>query len=175
MENRTVVIRGGRVSLGWFLADDFAAVHAFASDPRVCEFMTWGPNSPAETHRFLTARLMPTADNYQLAAIAEGVVIGSAAVWVTDEQHLSGEIGYSLAADSWGKGYGTEVASLLIEIGRERLGLVRIAATCDVDNHASAAVLEKAGMSREGTHRAFRIVRGQRRDHHVYAVVTDPD
>ncbi|CAM3664372.1 GNAT family N-acetyltransferase [Tsukamurella ocularis] len=166
-----MVANGERVSLGWFLPDDFAAVHAFASDPRVCEFMTWGPNSPSDTHRFLTERLTPSADAFQLAVIVRGHVVGSAAVWQTDSANMVGELGYSLSPEVWGNGYATEAARLLIGIGRDRLGLVRIAATCDVDNLASARVLEKAGMVREGTLRALKVVRGERRDHYLYALI----
>jgi ribosomal-protein-alanine N-acetyltransferase len=169
--NRYIVTSGERVQLGWFLPEDFAAVHAFASDLRVCKFMTWGPNSPADTHRFLTERLTPSADDYQLAVIVRGEVVGSAAVWVTDSANQVGQLGYSLSFEAWGNGYATEAASLLIGIGRDRLGLVRIEATCDVDNAGSAKVLENVGMVREGTLRSFKVVRGERRDHYLYAVV----
>ncbi|MCS3781229.1 GNAT family N-acetyltransferase [Tsukamurella ocularis] len=158
--------------MGWFSPDDFAAVHAFASDLRVCEFMTWGPNSPVDTHRFLMERMTPSANAYHLAVIVRGEVVGSAAVWETDSANMIGEMGYSLAPHVWGNGYATEAARMLIDIGRERLGLVRIAATCDVDNAASARVLEKIGMAREGTLRSLKVVRGERRDHHLYAVIT---
>lgn len=33
--------------------------------------------------------------------------------------------------------------------------------------------LEKAGMEHEGTLRSYRVVRGQRRDHHLFAYVTE--
>ncbi|RDH09681.1 GNAT family N-acetyltransferase [Tsukamurella pulmonis] len=172
---RHIVARGERVALGFFLPDDVDAVHRFASDPRVCEFMTWGPNSRPETYRFLMERLTPSATDYQLAVIVQGEVVGSAAVWITDFENRVGELGYSLAAEAWGNGFATEVAALLIGIGRERLGLSRIAATCDVENLASARVLEKVGMVREGTLRALKVVRGTRRDHHLYALVgADP-
>ncbi|UOG23745.1 GNAT family N-acetyltransferase (plasmid) [Gordonia amicalis] len=159
------------MSLGYFLPGDFGAVHAFASDPRVCEYMTWGPNCPADTHRFLVKRLVPSADDYQLAVIVRGEVVGSAAVWVTDSANSVGELGYSLSSAVWGHGYATEVARLLIGVGRDRLGLVRIEATCDVYNIASARVLEKVGMVREGTLRSFKVVRGERRDHHLYSMI----
>lgn len=168
---RHVVANSERVSLGRFMPDDFGAIHAFASDPRVCEFMTWGPNSHADARRFLVEQLTPSADSYQLAVIVQGEVVGSAAVWVTDSANSVGEVGCSLSPMVWGHGYATEVASLLIGIGRDRLGLVRIAATCDVKNLASARVLEKVGMIREGTLRSLKVVRGERRDHYLYSVI----
>jgi len=170
-ETRNIVANSERVSLGWFMPGDFGAVHAFASDPRVCRFMTWGPNSAVDTHRFLVERLTPSADDYQLAVIVRGEVVGSAAVWVTDSANNVGELGYSLSPAVWGRGYATEAAGLLIGLGRDRLGLVRIAATCDVHNTASARVLEKVGMVREGTLRSFKVVRGERHEHHLYSAI----
>ncbi len=170
-EQRPVVASGERVNLGWFLPADFEAVHAFASDPRVCEYMTWRPNTLADTHRFLLDRMTPATDDYQLAILLRGRVIGSAGVWVTDPQNKVGELGYTLSPDVWGNGYATEVAKLLIEIGHARLELVRIAATCDVENVASARVLEKAGMVREGILRSLKVVRGDRRNHYLYSAV----
>ena len=36
----------------------------------------------------------------------------------------------------------------MVHVGFEQLGLSRIFSTCDVDNDASARVLEKAGLTR---------------------------
>ena len=42
-----------RLLLRNFRADDFEAVHAYATDLGVVRYMTWGPNSEAETRDFL--------------------------------------------------------------------------------------------------------------------------
>ena len=38
-----------RLILRDFNEEDFAAVHAYASDPIVTQYMDWGPNKPDDT------------------------------------------------------------------------------------------------------------------------------
>ncbi len=171
---REVEITGPRVALARFLPTDVAAVHAFASDPVVCEHTTWGPNTPAETREFVAEATSPTSDGYLLAVLQDGEVVGSAAVWTTSEPDRTGELGYTLRRDCWGRGLGTEVATLLLGLGFERLGLARLAATCAPGNVGSIRVLEKAGLRREGLLRGHVLVRGERRDSLLFArLVTD--
>ena len=61
------------------------------------------------------------------------------------------EIGYHLAHDAWGHGFATEVAVGLVRYGFSMLGLGRIIAVTSPDNLASRRVLEKAGLTRQGT------------------------
>lgn len=59
--------------------------------------------------------------------------------------------GYLLARAHWNRGYMTEAlrAVLVYEFGTR--GTPRVSATCEVENGASARVLEKAGMRLEKT------------------------
>lgn len=172
---REVLARSDRVLLGRFTIEDHAAVHTFASDPQVCRYMSWGPNSESDTNEFLAQSIPVTPGRLNLAVIVDQAVIGSASVWTTDNEHKNGELGYVLRVDHWGRGFATETARLLLHLGAEHLDLERIAATCDVENIASARVLEKAGMHREGIHRGHRLVRGERRDHLAFAWLVSPE
>ncbi len=67
--------------------------------------------------------------------------------------HQRGEIAYWLGRPYWWQGYATEAARKLVEFGFEALNLNRIYAYCLVRNEASAKVLGKAGLVREGVHR----------------------
>jgi RimJ/RimL family protein N-acetyltransferase len=158
------VINGPRLTLARFHEGDLDAVHAFASDPVVCQFTTWGPSTIEDTRAFLVEATQPTSDGHQVAVLLDDQVIGSAAVWTTSPQDRSGELGYTIHRDCWGRGYATEVANLLLQLGFERLGLERIAATCAPENAGSARVLEKVGFRREGLLRGHVLVRGTRRD-----------
>ncbi|GAA1949643.1 GNAT family protein [Nocardioides panacihumi] len=161
---REVVITGSRLELARFDESDVEAVHAFAADPVVCRFTGWGPNTLADTRKFVADATRVRSDRYDLAVIRGQELIGSASVWTTSPEHLVGELGYTIRRDCWGHGYASEVAHLLVDLGFEKLGLERLAATCDPANTASVRVLEKAGLQREGLLRGLLLVRGRRRD-----------
>lgn len=151
----TVEIRGIRLTLRDFVAADEAAVHAYASDPVVTRFLVWGPNTAEDTHRFIRDAIAcsqaPERTNFDLAVVhtESRKLIGGAAIRVTDAERHEGEIGYVFSRDVWSRGYATEAAEALLRFGFDHLGLRRITATCDAGNHASAKVLQKAGMHLE--------------------------
>jgi ribosomal-protein-alanine N-acetyltransferase len=161
---REVVIRGSRVALARFRKSDVEAVHAFASDPVVCRFTGWGPNTLDDTRTFVAGAVQRSSDRYDLAVMRGDEVIGSASVWTTSPVHRVGELGYTIRRDCWRHGYATEVARLLVELGFAELDLERLSATCDPANSASVRVLEKAGLQREGLLRGLCLVRGRHRD-----------
>lgn len=161
---REVVIRGARVALARFRESDVESVHTFASDPVVCRFTGWGPNTLDDTRTFVADAVQRNSDRYDLAVLRGDEVIGSASVWTTSPAHRVGELGYTIRRDCWGHGYATEVARLLVELGFNQLGLERLAATCDPDNAASVRVLEKVGLRREGLLRGLYLIRGRHRD-----------
>ena len=61
------------------------------------------------------------------------------------------EIGYWIGVPFWGRGYATEATMEVIRYGFEERGLVRIFAMHYGRNPASGRVLQKAGMTYEGT------------------------
>ncbi len=65
--------------------------------------------------------------------------------------HQRGEIAYWIGKPYWWQGYATEAAKRMVAFGFEQLGLNRIYAYVLTRNTASAKVLTKAGLSREGT------------------------
>lgn len=172
-----LILPGERLTLREFDDSDEEALHAFASDPVVTRFTTWGPNTPADTRAFLDAvrdQARSTARNrFALAAVdsATGRLLGSAELFVESREHLRGELGWVFDPAYWGRGYATEATRLLLRFGFDDLGLHRIAATCHPDNRASARVLEKSGMSFEGRMRGHMRVRDGWRDSLLFAVV----
>lgn len=165
---------GDRLMLRDFEAADEHAVHSYASDPLVTRFMDWGPNSIADTRAFLADALeerhSPARANFNLAVIvtASDTLIGSGSMSVTSARQRHGELGYVFNRDFWSQGYATEAARLLVRFGFEYLGLRRIRATCRPENHASARVLQKAGLRYEGLVR-----NGAGRDSSLFAIVDD--
>jgi lincosamide nucleotidyltransferase A/C/D/E len=60
------------------------------------------------------------------------------------------DLGYVLARSVWGQGFMTEAVQTLTQMALHEVPVARVAAVCDVDNVASARVLEKSGLVREG-------------------------
>jgi RimJ/RimL family protein N-acetyltransferase len=61
------------------------------------------------------------------------------------------QFGYCYARDAWGHGYATEAARAMVPIWLSEPTVWRVQAFCDPQNIASARVLEKAGLTLEGT------------------------
>lgn len=164
-----------RLELRAFADADFAAVHEYAADPEVVRHTDWGPNTPDETRAFLRSAaggvLADPWAGLTLAVVlrAEGRVIGAAALHAGDDRDAS--LGYCLNRRYWGSGVATEAAAALLRLAFGPLGLHRVWATCRPENAASARVLEKVGMRREGHLRQNVLVRGVWRDSLLYAIL----
>ena len=155
--------------------DDVSAVHAYASAAEVVRYLDWGPNAPEDTMRFLAAAraareaIPRTAYHLAIALKATGRLIGGCRIEIRNAANGAGDLGYVLGRPHWGHGYATEATRALVGFGFESLALHRIWATCDVRNAASARVLEKLGMKREGQLRHDARRKGEWRDSY-YAI-----
>lgn len=105
------------------------------------------------------------------AAIAlDGICIGGiSVVYGEAETHLSGEIGYWLGRDFWGRGFATDAVRQMTEDVFQHTDLVRLYAHVFSPNIASRHVLEKCGYRQEGVHRKAIIKNGELMDLYVYA------
>src|ERR1700692_1051880 len=126
---RGMELRTERLVLREFRLDDEVAIHRYGSDEEVTRYLTWGPNSPADTTAYLKKVVREAAreprTSFTLAvATLDDELIGVANLTVTDTQSTS-ELGYVLSRESWGHGYATEVARRLIVFGFNELGLRR--------------------------------------------------
>ena len=84
------------------------------------------------------------------------------------------DFGYVLNRQFWRRGIGTEAASAVLEFLAALPGLHRVWATCDTENVASAALLEKVGLAREGVLRCWAVrpnISAVPRDAFVYGKV----
>lgn len=81
---------------------------------------------------------------------SDGTMAGAAGLSHIDREHEQAELGYWIGVPWWGKGFASEAASRLLAFGFDTLGLNRIYAHHMLRNPASARILEKIGMRREG-------------------------
>jgi [ribosomal protein S5]-alanine N-acetyltransferase len=172
-------IETARLVLRRLESTDATAVYQYASDPDVTRFMDW----PTHTAREQSVAFV----DFATSAWASGreftwaiTLAGSGALAGVVGCRPSGhavDFGYVLARDQWGKGYATEAAKSVLGWVTSLDDIVRVWATCDVDNAASAHVLEKLGLLREGILRNWSIRPNlpdrPARDSFVYAWVRD--
>jgi RimJ/RimL family protein N-acetyltransferase len=83
------------------------------------------------------------------------------------------EIGYWIGVPYWGQGYATEAACRVIQFGFETVGLNRIYAAHFAPNVASGRVMQKAGMTYEGTLRQNYLRFGTYYDGVMYAILRE--
>ena len=172
-----VTIKTPRVILREFNLMDLDAVHAYASDPCVVKYMTWGPNTLEESRSFIISALDKKQEkprlSYELAVTLNGELVGGCGLTVTNSEKQEGEIGYCLRPDKWSQGLGTEVAAGLIYYGFGGLNLSRLTSKCDVANVASFKVMEKNGLKREARLVNNLRIHGQYHDSYIYGIDLD--
>jgi [ribosomal protein S5]-alanine N-acetyltransferase len=130
------------------LEDAEAIFLGYAQDLEVVKYLIWRPHkSIQETRDFLTYCIgeWKKCSNFPYAILkkADGKLIGMV------EIGGDGGVGYVLARAHWGQGYMTEAVKMLVDWGRNEKEVPRIWAHCDLENLASAHIMEKVGMRRE--------------------------
>jgi RimJ/RimL family protein N-acetyltransferase len=151
-----VMIETDRLTLREFRPEDFDAVHAYASDPLVTRFTSFGPNSPEETREFLARTLEAAAAvprrGYTFGVIerATARLIGSCGLEACDQTERHYSFGYCFNRDVWRQGFGKETARAIVKFGFEQLDSHRLMALVFTGNTASARILEGLGFRQEG-------------------------
>ena len=149
-----------RLRLRRSVVEDAEAIFTeYAQDAEVAMYLTWKP----------TGKLEDTREHLRASAGAwrEGTAFGWVILRKEDNQLLGAvgmrvdghklELGYVLAKRFWGNGCMTEAVRAVVSWALKEKEVYRIWAVCDVENPASARVLEKVGMQSEGILRRWTI------------------
>ena len=152
---------------------DAPAWYAYLSDPAVTGLTSYDVASVESVARLIEAYaagyVERRSNRWAIADKGSDLLIGTCGFYTWDAQHARAELGYDLAQAYRGRGIITEAVRAALRWAFEQLQVNRIQATVMVGNAASARVLEKCGFRREGTLRAYKICRGERRDFWMYA------
>jgi len=158
------------------MTDAEAIFTGYAQDAEVAKYMIWRLHENVEETRDFVRRCAlawedGSAYPWIITLKEDGRLIGMI------ESRVKGfgmNIGYVLARVHWGRGYMPEAARSVVDWGLSQDGVFRVWALCDVDNLASARVMEKIGMRREGVLRRCIIhpnVSDEPRDVYCYSIV----
>ena len=137
---------------------DAADMFEYASNPAVTRFLTWDVHPNA---RFSANYLSYLQSKYRSGEFYDwavtlrstGKMIGTCGFSHFNFPAYSAEIGYVLNPAYWGRGAAAEAAARVVRFGFEYLELNRIEARCMAGNAQSRRVMEKLGMTYEGTTR----------------------
>ncbi|MDJ0567910.1 MAG: GNAT family N-acetyltransferase [Pleurocapsa sp. MO_192.B19] len=141
------------------LQDAPAIFEQYAQDKQVTKYMTWQPHQNVETTQKFVQRcidaLATKTDFYWVilpkkAKKAVGMIR-------LQHQNYHTSLGYVLARPYWNQGLMTEALQPLVGWAITQPDIYRVWAVCDCENLASARVLEKVGMTREGILRRWLI------------------
>jgi aminoglycoside 6'-N-acetyltransferase len=172
------ILETPRLVLRPFAEEDLDAFVAYRSDPEVARYQSWAAPYPPEKARQLLAEVKEARPGHpgewnQLAILrkAEPGLVGDLAFRALESDPRQGEIGFTLARAHQGRGYAREAAGRLLDYLFGDLGLHRVVAVCDVENLASARLLERLGMRREAHHVENVWFKGAWGSEYVYALL----
>ncbi len=181
------VLKTKRLTLRAMHVSDYADMFEYSKRSDVTKYLLWFEHPTCEYTRHYLKRVqkMYKSNEYYDWAIIyngdendsdilrsyRGRMIGTCGFASMNEANASGEIGYVLNHALWGNGIIPEAAREVIRFGFGSLGLNRIEAKYISGNERSEKVMKKIGMTYEGMHRDYMIVKGHPKDIGIYAIL----
>ncbi len=158
------------------LEDAEPIFESWGRDPEVARFLVqWPHGSIDDTRQFLQKILDDWSGrtSFQWVITKEPDDAPMGIISVRFNRHAA-MVSYAVARSEWGKGYATEALQAVLDSALGVPGVYRAWAYCDLENRASARVMEKAGMLKEGILRRYARqpnISAEPRDAYVYAKV----
>jgi RimJ/RimL family protein N-acetyltransferase len=168
------------VRLEIFTERHLPGLAALAGDPDVLRFTRF-PDPPEDAFprqwlaRYEAGRRAGTREAFAAVAEDDGRFLGLALAPEIDAEARQAELGYVVAPEQRGQGYGGELLRQLTAWAFDELALLRVTLLIDAANGGSLTVAERAGYVREGVQRNAYVKPGLRSDVVVYSrLPTDP-
>ncbi|MCP8883482.1 GNAT family N-acetyltransferase [Devosia sp. XJ19-1] len=102
-----------------------------------------------------------------------GVLVGEVSLIWRSVEARQGELGWIFHPDHQGRGYASEAANALLDLGFGAADLHRIFARCDARNEPSWRLMERLGMRREAHFRQHALFKGGWDEEFYYAILRD--
>ncbi|MBQ5315959.1 MAG: GNAT family N-acetyltransferase [Oscillospiraceae bacterium] len=162
----TQTIETERLILRRFEYSDTDAVFKnWASDEQVQKMYSEPTYETAEAVKGLLDKYIGSyeRDDYYRWAVTlkDGECIGQIAYFMVDSKNHFAEIEYCIGAAFQKNGYATEAAKAVIAYGFDSIGLHKVQICCKTINTKSRRVIEKCGLTYEGTLRDYFFMDGE--------------
>lgn len=164
-----------RVTLRKLTYEDAHDIFEYASQNKVSDNVTWEAHKTIEDtlqfvdfakNRYEENKVAPWGIEYK----ENKKIIGTADFVWWQKDHRAAEVGYVLSPEYWGKGIVPEVVQEIIRFGFDEMDLVRVQALCFEENTQSERVMQKVGMTYEGTMYKRFYVKGEHKSLKMYAL-----
>lgn len=138
--------------------DAATVLAAYAGDPEVTRYLSWRAYDRIEPLQTFLGECVANWETgrghlaWLLCLKGTRTPIGSIGVTVESGKAM---FGYALGKKFWNHGFASEALRFLVDWTLAQPTIWRAWAYCDVENPASARVMEKAGMTREGVLRRW--------------------
>ena len=164
-----------RLKLVRILPKHVEDMYTYSKDPAVSKYLMWSPHtSIRETARYIDLLQRKYDDgsfnDWGVTLADTGRIFGACGFTSFDYAHNTAEVGYVLARDTWGNGYAPEALRAVMRFGFETFDLDGYTAKYMEGNEASARVMQKCGMTHEGTYRHALYIKGSFRTIIVYQI-----
>jgi RimJ/RimL family protein N-acetyltransferase len=173
-----MTLQTSRLMIKELSEEDLESIHQLHSLPEVDEYNTLGIPVNIEVTASLLQEwisqqaIFPRCSYvFRIELTESGDFIGLIALNLGKPNFKLAEIWYKTDPRFWKKGYTTEAVNALLEFSFSTLKLHRVEAGCAVENKASIKILEKVGMTREGSKRKILPIRGEWVDNYFYAIL----
>jgi RimJ/RimL family protein N-acetyltransferase len=173
------MLRGQQVALRARYESDVPVLHQALYDDvatRVrADSRPWRPLAPTATASpYRPDSSFQDADCFSVVAASDDErLAGEAVVWGIDLHNRSAHLGLSLLPEYRGRGFGTEVTSLLCYYGFSIRGLHRLQVDTLADNQAMISAATRVGFTQEGVRRQAVWVDGHFMDEVVLGLLSD--
>lgn len=164
-----------RLSLSALRLADAPRMFAYRNDAEVSRYQGFTPATLDEVVRFV-ARNERTEFGEEDTWFQHGIrlrsdsrLIGDMGLHFVGDRQL--EVGFSVAPEYQGRGYGTEAVRGVVRFAFDELGLHRIFASIDPRNEPSGALLRRVGLRQEAHHRQSLWFKGEWVDDVIFALL----
>ena len=167
-----------RLILRPFTLDDAPTVRTLAGEREIAATTANIPHPYEEgmAEEWIASR-QEAFDSGQAVTLAvtlksDGALLGAIALTINKTHHLA-EIGYWIGKPYWSQGYCTEAAKEIVRYAFEVLELNRVQARHMTANPASGRVMQKSGMTYEGTLRQSIFRWEEFKDAAIYSILRE--
>lgn len=152
-----IPLKSQRLRLRPFQESDLDTFASYRSDPDIARYQSWNtPYTRDQAAAFFKKMRLAQAGTpgtwYQIAVerLNQPGIIGDCAFQVLEEDSAQARFGVTFSKTYQKQGFASEAIRCLLDYLFGDLKLHRVTAICDVENLASAKLLERVGMRREG-------------------------